>query len=107
MTGPWGAGDPIHPGEILQTEFLGPHGLSKTRLARATGLSSSRLARLTRGRGRIGGEVAFLLGRAFHTTPEFWLNLQAHYDLERAQATIAPAPVAHARTLGRQLRRAR
>jgi len=71
MTGSRGAGDPIHPGEILQTEFLGPHGLSLVRLARATGLSSGRLVRLIRGRSRISGEVALLLGRVFRTAPEF------------------------------------
>lgn len=107
MTGPRGAGDPIHPCEILQTEFLGPHGLSRARLARATGFSSSRLARLTQGRSRISGEVALLLGRAFLTTPEFWMSLQANYDLECAQATLAPAQVARARALGGKLRRAR
>lgn len=97
----------IHPGEILQEEFLNPHGLSRARLARATGLSYGRLSRLARGHGRISGEIAVLLARVFRTTPEFWLNLQAHYDLARAQATMAPAQVAGARALRRRLQRAR
>ena len=105
MTGNRGNSGPIHPGEILQEEFLGPHGLSRAQLARATGLSYSRLSRLARGRGRINGSVALLLGRVFRTTPGFWLNLQAHYDLARAQVTIAPTQVARARALARRLQR--
>jgi addiction module HigA family antidote len=107
MTGSRGDSDPIHPGEILQAEFLAPHGLSRARLARATGLSYSRLARLARGRGRISGEVALLLARVFRTTPQFWLNLQAHYDLARAQAQLAPAQVVRAKAFGDRLQRAR
>ena len=107
MTGPRGTGDPIHPGEILRAEFLSPHRLSRARLARATGLSYGRLARLVRGHGRISGEAALLLGRVFRTTPEFWLNLQAHYDLARAQAKASPARVAGAKAFGVRLQRAR
>ena len=77
---------PIHPGEVLEAEFLIPHGLSRARLARAMGLSYGRLTRLSQGRTRIGGEAALLLARIFQTTPEFWLNLQAHCDLARASA---------------------
>jgi addiction module HigA family antidote len=98
---------PIHPGEILLAEFLTPYGLSRGRVGRGTGLSAGRLARLMQGRGRITAEMALLLVRAFRTTPRFWLNLQTHYDLTQAQATIAPARVAGARALGRRLQRAR
>lgn len=107
MTGPRGKGDPIHPGEILQAEFLGPHRLNRARVARATGLSYGWLTRLAQGRGRISGEAALLLARVFRSEPEFWLNLQAHYDLERAQARLAPAKVARARAFGTWLQRAR
>jgi plasmid maintenance system antidote protein VapI len=58
------------------------------------------------GRSRITAEAALLLGRVFRTTPQFWLNLQAHHDLTRAQATIDPTRVARAWALGRRLQRA-
>jgi len=96
-----------HPGEVLEAEFLKPHGLSRARLARAMGFSYGRLTRLAQGRTRISGEAAFLLARVFQTTPEFWLNLQAHYDLARAQAQITCAQVARAKDFGTQLQRAR
>lgn len=69
MTRFQGAGDPIHPGEVLEAEFRAPHGLSRARLARATGLSEGRLARLTRDRGRLDAEAALLLGRVFAVLP--------------------------------------
>lgn len=106
MTPPNVASLPIHPGEILAAEFLAPHGLSRARLARTTGLSYGRLTRLARGRGRLDAEAALLLGRVFRTTPEFWLALQAHYDLERAQAQLTPAQIARAQAFGARLRRA-
>ena len=103
MTSRAPAGPTIHPGEILQEEFLTPHHVSRARLARATGLPYGRLRRLSHGQGRITAETALLLGRVFRTTPEFWLALQAHYDLGWAQANISPDRVARARTLGTRL----
>ncbi len=107
MTLETSAAAPTHPGEVLETEFLIPHGLSRAHLARAMGLSYGRLIRLAQGRTRISGEVALLLARIFQTTPEFWLNLQAHYDLARAQAQLTSAQVARAKTFGIQLQRSR
>jgi len=105
MTPPKPGSPSIHPGEVLQAEFLTPHRLSRARLADATGLSYGHPKRLTRGRGRLTGETAFLLGRVFGTTPELRVALQAHYDLARAQ--IAPAQVARAKAFGTALRRKR
>ncbi len=98
---------PTYPGEVLEAEFLIPHDLSRARLARAMGLPYGRLTRLTQGRTRISGETALLLARIFQTTPEFWLNLQAHYDLARAQAQLTGAQVARAKAFGTQLQRSR
>jgi addiction module HigA family antidote len=75
---------PIHPGEILQEEFLEPLGLSQATLAKATGMPADRVARLVKGTRTFTADTALRLARYFGTTPEFWMNLQARYDLELA-----------------------
>lgn len=76
---------PVHPGEVLVSEFLAPQGLSPSRLARAAGLSGSRAYALVRGELNITARMALRLSLALGTTPEFWMNLQSHYDLELAR----------------------
>ncbi len=76
---------PIHPGEVLLEEFLKPWGVSQNRLAQHMGISTNRLNEVVRGRRGITGDTALRLARATNTTPEFWLNLQALYDLETAK----------------------
>jgi addiction module HigA family antidote len=75
---------PIHPGEILNAEFLEPLGLSQYRLAQQTGMPADRVARLVKGTRTFTADTALRLARFFGTTPEFWMNLQARYDLETA-----------------------
>jgi addiction module HigA family antidote len=69
-------------------EFLKPLGVSQNRLAHNMGITASRLNEIVRGRRGITGDTALRLGRATNTTPEFWLNLQALYDLETARDTL-------------------
>ena len=76
---------PVHPGEVLLEEFLKPWGVSQNRLAQHMGITTSRLNDIVRGRRGISGDSALRLARATNTTPEFWLNLQALYDLETAR----------------------
>jgi antitoxin HigA-1 len=76
---------PVHPGEVLLEEFLKPWGLSQNRLAQHMGITTNRLNEVVRGRRGITGNTALRLARATNTTPEFWLNLQALYDLETAK----------------------
>jgi addiction module HigA family antidote len=76
---------PIHPGEILAAEFLEPMGLSQYRLAHDTGMPADRIARLVKGTRGFTADTALRLARYFGTTPEFWMNLQARYDLETAR----------------------
>jgi addiction module HigA family antidote len=73
---------PVHPGEILLEEFLNPLGLSQSRLARDTSVPPRRINDIVRGLRPITAETALRLARYFGTTERFWLNLQAHYDLE-------------------------
>ena len=75
----------IHPGEVLQEEFLGPMGLSVYRIAKETGLSPTRLGQIIKGNRGITAETAIKIGRFLNTGPEFWMNLQSLYDIEEAK----------------------
>lgn len=75
---------PIHPGEILEEEFLKPLGLGVAELARGTGLSRAKVGALVRRRSQISVETAIRLGTFFGVSPANWLNLQQHYDWEMA-----------------------
>jgi antitoxin HigA-1 len=73
---------PIHPGEILQEEFLGPLGISQYRVANETSVSPRRINEIVRGTRAITADTALRLSRYFGTSERFWLNLQVRYDLE-------------------------
>jgi len=73
---------PIHPGEILQEEFLAPLGLSQYRLAKDTSVSPRRINEIVRGQRSITADTALRLARYFGTSELFWTNLQTRYDLE-------------------------
>jgi addiction module HigA family antidote len=72
---------PIHPGEILREEFMVPFGLNPNKLAIALLVAPPNIYEIVRKKRAISGEMASRLGRYFRTTPEFWMNLQAHYEL--------------------------
>ena len=74
---------PIHPGEILQEEFLVPLGVSQYRLAKDTSVPPRRINEIVRGQRAISTDTALRLARYFGTSEHFWVNLQAHYDLEK------------------------
>ena len=76
---------PIHPGETLQEDFLKPLGLTAARLARELSVPAGRIGDIIHGRQGVTADTALRLGRYFGTTPQFWMNLQANYDLETAQ----------------------
>ncbi len=75
----------IHPGEVLQEEFLLPLGITAYRLAKAIGVQQTRIEQILDGKRAITVDTAIRLGRYFHTTPQFWLNLQMAYELEEEQ----------------------
>ena len=93
----------IHPGEILKEEFLVPYGLSANRLARGLGIPPNRITTIINGDRGITGETAILLGHAFNMTPQFWLNLQARYDLDVASIQMKPAAIHRAEEFAREL----
>jgi addiction module HigA family antidote len=73
---------PVHPGEVLQQEFLEPLGLSQHRLALDIGVDPRRINEIVLGKRSVTANTALRLGRYFRTSPEFWLGLQAQYDLD-------------------------
>lgn len=79
----------IHPGEILNEDFLKPMNLTAYRLAKETHLDPKRISEIIHGKRSISADTALRLSKFFGTTPSFWLNLQNHYDLEVKSEQIA------------------
>ena len=75
---------PVHPGEILKTDFMEPFGLSATALANALGVAPARINEIVRGRRGITAGTALRLARYFGTDAQSWVNLQVIYELEIA-----------------------
>jgi addiction module HigA family antidote len=73
---------PIHPGEVLLEDFLGPMGLSQYRLARDISVPPRRINEIVHGKRAVTADTALRLARYFGTSEQFWLNLQTRYDLE-------------------------
>lgn len=80
---------PVHPGEILSEDLMQPLGLTASELARELKIPATRLRDIVNGRRAIDTNVALRLARYFDSTAEFWLNLQAAYDLQIASALSA------------------
>jgi addiction module HigA family antidote len=80
---------PVSPGEILREEFLAEYGLSQNQLAKAVGISPNRIAEVVNNRRRITADTALRLGLYFGNSPEFWINLQTHYDLKVARRKLS------------------
>ncbi len=75
----------VHPGEVLQEDFLRPLGLSQYRLAKDLGIPESRVSDIVRGTRAITADTALRLARYFNTSHELWLNLQDRYDVEETR----------------------
>jgi addiction module HigA family antidote len=80
----------VHPGEILAAEFLDELGMSQYRLARHIHVPPRRINEIVLGKRAVSADTALRLGRFLGTSPEFWLNLQASYDLRTARARTGP-----------------
>ena len=72
----------IHPGEVLQEEFLEPLGISAYRLSKDIGIPQTRVSQILKGNRRITADTALRLSKYFGTSPKFWLGLQDDFDLE-------------------------
>lgn len=78
----------IHPGEILLEEFLKPMEISQNALAREIGVPPRRINEIVLGKRGITADTAIRLARRFKTSEQFWMGLQADYDLEEARRSI-------------------
>lgn len=83
--------EPVHPGEILEQEFMQPFGLSSNSLARAIGVTPARVNEIVRGRRGITADTALRLARYFGTDAQSWMNLQDDYDLKVAEREAGDA----------------
>src|SRR5436190_19715504 len=90
---------PVTPGEMLKDEFLAEYGLSQNQLAKAVGISPSRIAEIVNNRRRISADMALRLSLYFGNSPEFWMNLQTHYDLKIARRNLKPEEVERIKAL--------
>ena len=79
---------PIHPGEFLR-EILEERRLSQAHFARIIGVAPMRISHVIKGARPVTAELALLFGRVFGQSPQYWLNLQAAYDLKLAERAIA------------------
>jgi len=80
---------PVHPGEVLREEFLVPMKLSAYSVAKACGVPRTRIERLIREETPVTADTPLRLAKALNTTPAFWMNMQARYDLEVAEDALA------------------
>lgn len=76
---------PVHPGDVLREDFMGPLGLSAYAVAKAIGTTPIAISQICRGKRGVSAEMALKLGRFFNVSPELWMGIQADYDLEVAR----------------------
>lgn len=80
---------PVHPGEILLEDFLKPLNISRYRLAKSIGVPQRRIDEICAGKRSVTADTALRLARFFGTDAQSWMNLQAEYDLETAEISLA------------------
>lgn len=80
---------PIHPGEVLNEDFIKAFGITQHKLAMAIGVPPRRINEIVHGKRGITADTALRLGKYFGIEPQFWLNLQGRYELEVAEDSIA------------------
>ena len=76
---------PAHPGDVLREDFLNPLGMSQYALAKAIDVPQMCVSEIVNGKRAITPDTALRLARYFGTSPEFWMGMQATYDLEMAR----------------------
>jgi len=79
----------IHPGEILLEDFLMPMNITAYRLAKETRIDQTRISEIINGKRGISVDTALRLAKFFGNSPEFWLNIQNHYDLEEKKERLS------------------
>lgn len=89
---PASLGPAVHPGEILLEEFLKPLGLTQTAAAQRLGMSTVRVNELVRGKRGVTADTALRLANLLKTTPQFWMHMQANFDLKAAMTERGRTP---------------
>uniref|UniRef100_UPI004055EDF3 HigA family addiction module antitoxin n=1 Tax=Candidatus Electronema sp. TaxID=2698783 RepID=UPI004055EDF3 len=79
---------PVSPGEVLLEEFLKPMNISQNKLAEDISVPPNRISQIVNGKREITADTALRLGRYFSIEPEFWMNLQARYNMKQARNRI-------------------
>lgn len=79
----------IHPGEILWEDFLKPMNITAYRLAKETRIDQTRISEIIKGKRGISIDTALRFAKFFGNSPEFWINIQNHYDLEEKKSRLA------------------
>jgi antitoxin HigA-1 len=92
---------PIHPGEVLQADFLEPLGVSEYRLAQDISVPARRINEIVHGKRAVSADTALRLARYFGTSERFWLNLQARFDLEQQRDVLGTRLAKEVRVLDR------
>ena len=92
---------PIHPGEVLQADFLEPLGVSQYRLAQDISVPARRINEIVHGKRAVSADTALRLARYFGTSERFWLNLQARFDLEQQRDVLGTRLEKEVRVLDR------
>ena len=92
---------PIHPGEVLQADFLEPLEVSQYRLAQDISVPARRINEIVHGKRAVSADTALRLARYFGTTERFWLNLQARFDLEQRRDILGTRLEKEVRVLDR------
>lgn len=77
--------EPIHPGEVLMEDFIEGFGIPQNKLAVSLGVPPRRINEIVHGKRGITADTALRLAKYFGTSAEFWINLQSHYELGRAE----------------------
>lgn len=91
----------IHPGEILQEEFLEPMGISQNKLALDLHVPAPRINAIVRGKRSITADTALRLGAYFNMEPQFWMNLQSNYDIGVARGSVWKQIAAYINPIGK------
>ena len=81
---------PVHPGEILSEEFLGPMSVSQYQLAKSIGVPALRISQIVRGKRAVTADTALRLSKYFGLNDSYWLRLQARFDEQVAKQQLAP-----------------
>lgn len=91
---------PVHPGEILEEEFLKPLSISQYRLSKDISVPPRRINEIVHGKRAISADTAIRLSRYFGNSAKFWLNLQAHYDIEIGEEKLGKKLKMEVKVLG-------